>query len=206
MPHVKPSSTVCGEKHLLQSHCGLFWAIAPLEPGAQGAQDPRLEKGARWRPYTPGAGPRASAPASAWLPPASELLVLQKHEPLTTQLTDTARFCSRRGGSGLAANPLLHCHLKLSFPLCGTQKPTCVLLLFLCCPTLRAHFLSRLNRFRSEGWSLSSALGSVASKRPRISLEVEAMGGADPGSSNSLHRAFLHVKFEIHIKDAKWET
>lgn len=121
LPRLKPSGTVCGKKHPLRAYCGPFFGSRPpcQEPRAQRARDPQWEKGARWRPYTPGAGPRASAPASAWLSPASDLFsrnttaTPQKRQP-------TAHLCSSRGCLGLAANPPLCCHLKISFPLCRT--------------------------------------------------------------------------------------
>lgn len=48
---------------------------------------------------------------------------------------------------GQAANPLSPCHLTISFLLCGTCAP----LLGLCCPGLRASFLSHPNCFCAEG-------------------------------------------------------
>lgn len=44
-PRMKPSGTVCGEKHFLQAYCGLL--LGNRTPGAQGAQYPQLEEGAR---------------------------------------------------------------------------------------------------------------------------------------------------------------
>lgn len=116
---MKPSGKYVERRTRYRPTVDIFLGIVPRESRAQRAQYPRLEKGARQRPYTPGAGLRASAPASAWLSPASDLFSRntttspQKRQP-------TVHLCSSRACLGLAANPPLCCHLKISFPLCRT--------------------------------------------------------------------------------------
>lgn len=169
----------------------IFFGNHPPAPclGAPGLREqstslPQLEKGARWRLYTPGAGLRASAPASAWLSPASDLFSRntttspQKHQP-------TAHLCSSRGCLGLVANPPLGCHLKNLISTLQNLKPKCALPRFLNCPTLRACFLLLPELFLL--WSPSRAPGRIIlSNRPRVSFEEEAMEG--PHSWGS-HRA-----------------
>lgn len=131
---MKPSGIGCGEKHLLQACCGLFGAVTPLEPRSQGVQYPHLEKGARWRPYTPGAGlglqllflrgsplPLFSRHASTSPQKRqSQLLTAEAPAPSTTLLSQKwLRTCSQSPAS-LSSHDLISTLRNLKTPLCPT--------------------------------------------------------------------------------------
>lgn len=141
--------TVRGKNHFLQAYCGLILALASQEPRAQRAQYPRLWKGVRWGPYTPGAGLRASA--SAWLFPASAqssrntTTSPQKHQPSVhlSALPEVAQGPQPIPRRAVISRSHFHfAELK--------TKPKHALLWVLSCRVLRACFLFCLNRFRSE--------------------------------------------------------
>lgn len=157
-----------------------FWGSHTLEPRSQGVQYPHLEKGARWRPYTPGAGlglqllflrgsplPLFSRHASTSPQKRqSQLLTAEAPAPSTTLLSQKwLRTCSQSPAS-LSSHDLISTLRNLKTPLCPT--PVFFLLLL---PNSE-HWLSCLNCFCSAG---CPSLGlwwcprTYASKRPRVS-------------------------------------
>lgn len=125
---VKPSGTVSREKHFLQAYWGLSWAVVPPvlpstplpPPGAQGSESivPAAGKGSEVEATHIWCWSEGFSSLPACLFPASDLFSRNTTtSPQKRQSMAGSSLCSSRGCSGLAANPLLCCHLKISFPL-----------------------------------------------------------------------------------------
>lgn len=119
---MKPSGT--REKH----YWGLSWAIVLLAlpstplppPGAQGSESivPAAGKGSEVEAMHIWCWSEGISSRSACLFPASDLFSRNATtSPQKRQPMHGSALRSSRGCSGLAANPLLCCHLKISFPL-----------------------------------------------------------------------------------------